>query len=56
MNLQEANALRDIMRRVQNNTPRHNDPDAFHEEKSEIVRDLGRLAVGQIPVAKPGGR
>lgn len=34
----------DIAERVHVNLPRHNDPEKFHAEKSEIVRDLKRIA------------
>lgn len=44
--------LDDLARRVRNNVPRHGKPDAFHEEKSEIARDLevmaGHLRDGRI--------
>lgn len=33
-----------IRERVRRNTPRHGNPDAFHEEKSEITGDLTALA------------
>lgn len=45
----EAAALRIISNRVRANEPRHRDPEAFHVEKSEIVRDIGRLLAGHIP-------
>lgn len=36
--------LRDLAKRVDRNVPSHTDPARFHEEKSEIVRDLEALA------------
>lgn len=36
--------LLDLAKRVERNVPRHSDPEAFHAEKSEIVRGLEELA------------
>lgn len=36
----EIRRIRDLVRR---NTPRHHDPEAFHEQKSEITGALTRL-------------
>ncbi|MGE0751846.1 MAG: hypothetical protein AB7F39_06705 [Variibacter sp.] len=38
---EEIEAIRDRIRR---NVPKHNKPDAFHEEKSEITAELTKLA------------
>lgn len=32
--------LRELAVRVDRNVPKHGDPEAFHAEKSEIVREL----------------
>lgn len=39
-----ADAIDRIRERVRRNEPRHRNPDAFHEEKSEITGDLTKLA------------
>ena len=39
-----AHALLTIARRVDANIPNHRDPEAFHAEKSDIVRELRNLA------------
>lgn len=41
-----AEKLRDLAKRVDRNVPKHSDPEAFHAEKSEIVRGLEELAEG----------
>lgn len=35
--------LKSLIRRVERNLPRHQDPVAFHSEKSEIVDDMEKL-------------
>lgn len=37
-------ALQRLADRVDRNVPQHNRPEAFHEEKSEIVGELRRMA------------
>lgn len=37
-------ALQRLADRVDRNVPRHGDPEAFHEEKSDIVGELRKLA------------
>ncbi|MGZ2404834.1 hypothetical protein [Rhizobium ruizarguesonis] len=37
-------ALLDIADRLERLVPSHRDPHRFHEEKSELVDELGRLA------------
>lgn len=39
-------ALQRLADRVDRNVPQHNRPEAFHEEKSEIVGELRRMARG----------
>lgn len=36
--------LKQLASRVDRNVPRHGDPEAFHVEKSEIARELRRIA------------
>lgn len=45
--IQELTAIRE---RVRRNEPRHGNPDAFHEEKSEITGDLTAIinALGRM--------
>lgn len=38
--------LRDLAHEVQRLSPSHRDPERFHEDKSEIVAELRRLARG----------
>jgi hypothetical protein len=38
--------LRELARRVENNVPRHTEPDRFHEEKSEIRNELLKMSKG----------
>lgn len=33
-----------LRERVRRNSPRHSDPEAFHDEKSEIADELNRIA------------
>lgn len=37
--------LRELARRVESNVPQHINPDAFHEEKSEIVHEMISLTL-----------
>lgn len=39
-----SSALLDLSRRVARLSPSHRDPEAFHEEKSDIAHALRRLA------------
>ena len=39
-----AQQLAEIARRIEANMPRHNDPEAFHSEKSQIAHDLRQIA------------
>lgn len=39
-----SQSLLTIARRVDANIPNHRDPEAFHAEKSDIVRELRNLA------------
>lgn len=34
----------DLAKRVADNVPAHRDPERFHEEKSEIVRELKKVS------------
>lgn len=42
--------LETIRARVRRNEPRHRNPDAFHEEKSQIAADIGAVinALGRL--------
>lgn len=44
----EKQRVREIARRVESNVPAHGDPNAFHEEKSEIVNELRRLTLEEL--------
>lgn len=39
-----AERLQELARRVDRNVPSHRDPEAFHQEKSEIAEQLRRAA------------
>jgi len=39
-----ADRLEELARRVERLIPRRRDPDAYHEDKSEIVAQLRRIA------------
>ena len=41
-----ASALHDLARRVERLSPSHRDPHRFHEDRSEIVHELRKLASG----------
>jgi hypothetical protein len=40
----QATAILDLARRIERLAPHHRDPERFHEDKSEIVASLRRLA------------
>lgn len=42
----QPNALEELAKRVARLSPSHRNPHAFHEDKSEIVAELRRLARG----------
>jgi hypothetical protein len=45
---QRPQRLQELASRVERNIPNHRDPEAFHVEKSEIARELRRLADVEI--------
>lgn len=47
-----ATALDLIRERVRNNKPRHNKPEAFHEEKSEITGDITEV-INAVRAGRP---
>lgn len=60
MTREQVQALEDLARRVQRLAPSHRDPERYHADKSEVVRDLRRLARGELPApaqaSAPGRR
>jgi len=46
MNIDYTHTLHNIADRIERLAPSHRDPFRFHEEKSELVAELRRLAAG----------